>query len=245
MYSDYDYENISYKTYCDDHDIFCDEINKGQTWFILGLISIVSLVVTWIALCIGCYKKALFIKIIISFLIAASAFVSVLNVINYNAGVDGVKMCVDNACQATDCYPISIDSRPGTSFILTEVGACASGLAALFIFYSFLCGKRRSSHTPDTENKQHQDEISQEVISHHPVQSHPVKITPINLNQSLLTQNEEMFACAGTCGKTFKHNDRTRSEGDSGAIEVYCGPCKQQNASKCGEGVNIYKIMQK
>eukprot|EP01083_Nonionella_stella_P141722 437221_1 len=42
----------------------------------------------------------------------------------------------------------------------------------------------------------------------------------------VISGNEERFACAGTCGRIFKHNDRTRTEKAAGAKHIYCKPCK-------------------
>eukprot|EP00486_Rosalina_sp_Unknown_P012146 CAMPEP_0201592370 /NCGR_PEP_ID=MMETSP0190_2-20130828/190291_1 /ASSEMBLY_ACC=CAM_ASM_000263 /TAXON_ID=37353 /ORGANISM="Rosalina sp." /LENGTH=304 /DNA_ID=CAMNT_0048051121 /DNA_START=41 /DNA_END=953 /DNA_ORIENTATION=- len=70
-------------------------------------------------------------------------------------------------------------------------------------------------------------------------------VIPMNLEQSFLNPNDEQrFVCAGTCRKTFKHNDRTRTERASGATDIYCGPCKQQRRNKislsgeCGNGLS-------
>ena len=61
--------------------------------------------------------------------------------------------------------------------------------------------------------------------------------TTISSQQSLLHQNEEIFARAGVCGSTIQHNDRTRSERDSGDTKIHCGQCKLQSP-KYGEGMN-------
>ena len=64
---------------------------------------------------------------------------------------------------------------------------------------------------------------------------------PMNLEQSFLNAQDERFACAGTCGRTFKHNARTRKERASGVKDIYCRPCKlqrQNNMSvtrECGD----------
>ena len=138
-------ENVmysSYETYCNNYDVFCDEIDKGQTWFVMGLISIILLICTCIGIFIELCKDATFIRIITSLIMAASVIVSVGNIIIYAVTNDGIEMCANNACEYinhdsdTD-VSFACDSSPGSSLIFVVFGACSTALTAFFVFCSY------------------------------------------------------------------------------------------------------------
>eukprot|EP01084_Bolivina_argentea_P243464 408134_1 len=83
---------------------------------------------------------------------------------------------------------------------------------------------------PDAILTQQSKQRVQLLIPNDQIQS--VNMQPIIIDGTMATQiivisgNQERFACAGTCGRTFKHNDRTRTERAAGAKHIYCKPCK-------------------
>ena len=236
--------SLTYDKYCTDYSLFCDMRGEGIKWHTLNVASIAIIAVSIVCVFGAAFGKTIYgyskvVQICTVLLIIISSIISGWNYYQYHEGNNNTLACVNSACGFINNYGTSepldfeCDSSMGGSIKWMMVTFYCNVAAALLMsgHFIFQCRRKRKIWTG---NKQHQ---GSQVVSHHPIQSELVQTTPINLNQSLLSQNEEMFACAGACGKTLKHDDRTRSERDSGAIEIYCEHCKQQKASKCGEGV--------
>ena len=80
-----------------------------------------------------------------------------------------------------------------------------------------------SNKHSDTNDIQNKLLSSNETI----IQQNNVRESVI-IEPMVTTQDEERFVCAGRCGRSFRHNDRTRAEKARGIQNIYCRPCKVQ-----------------